>query len=301
MKRIVPVAFGIAVCLTSCKKDVRTPATESETSTVLSTGKSAGNGTKTAQSVMISFGEMPTEYIYVNNQTWRFDQRAAAQGDPQWGYNSCASATSGPGNGNSCRNQAVSNAMSARCTYWSQPGHPYWTLVHETTAGTDPSAPVSFSVTIAGESYMRGGGFPNGKYSFTLGNDSASRISNLRYRVDGGAPIALAHTIVQGTPVASLGDVQYTSTGQQFGSSDVFQYLVNGTMRDVLASDGANNNDGNNVYAFTAVGVTPTVAMSLGVGTHEIVVTGTVKENEGIGTWNFTKKSTIHVSAQGCQ
>jgi hypothetical protein len=269
----------------------------SETESIMNGGV---KGTQTAQNIMIDI-DGPTEFVISGNQVWHYNQLAAAKA--YFGYDECNAATSGSGNGNSCRAAAMSAAQAARCSLWAVEGHPGWTMTHENLS-SDSSVAVSFNTIIAGESFMKGGQFNNlGKYSFTMKTDSgASRLTNLGYSVDGGSLTALTHTIVDGNSTSNncwLG-LMYNANNGPYGNSAVYSYLKSGqTIQAILTSDDATSNDAG--CPAVSIGEVEQINVPMTPGTHVITVSATVKGNSGLASVTILGSRTIHISAESCQ
>ena len=252
----------------------------------------------TAQSIMMS-GMDDIAIVITGNERWEFDKTAASIAD--FGYNDCNPATSGQGNGNGCRSQALSNAMQARCIYWNQPGHPYWVLVDSNVSGGG-STDITFDITIAGESWMTSKAFPNlGKYSFTMrDSNGSSRISNLAYSIDGGTPVAIGEALLEDAngDNGCLLALPYVANAGTFGAG-VANLITDQTIGYILnLDDFVPNNVGCGSVTIAHV---PSFTLPLGTGSHIVTVYGTLKGNDGMAKSNYSYSTNVHISAQGCE
>lgn len=270
--------------LVSCEKEETASAPSS-----LARGEKGG-GTKTCQSVMIAV-EAPSDIIIGESQVWRFDKQAAAMAD--FGWNDCATLE--------CREQAEMDARGNRCAYWNMDGHPYWNMTSSSISG---NAVVTVNATIISESFMLGGKYKeNGKYSFSVRNpNGTSRLTNLTYSVDGGPPVVIGHTVVDGDPAGNnclLGSNYITNNGP-YGNSAGFPYLKsNQTIGAILASDDNPSNDAG--CPGISIAVADPIELILSPGDHTIIISGVLNGNDVSGLVNVSQSKILKISAMGCE
>lgn len=281
---LIPIAAALFITgMVSCtKKDVPDPVTPAGMQQKLS-------ATKTCQSIMISV-EGPVEIIVEESQTWKFLKRDAAIADFDW--NSCATIP--------CKKSAEQAAFAHRCDYWIKDGHPFWVMISNNVSR---NTEVTLTATIAGESFMLGGQYnENGKYSFTMRNpDGTSRLTNLMYRVDGGEPIFVRHSVIDGDPLLNncFLDFFYSANNGPYGNEEAFQYLkTEMTTGEIFASDDAVSNDAG--CPNVSIAVVQPVTFSLSHGNHTVVLSGTLKGNDGEKDVTISEVSTLNISAMGC-
>ncbi len=296
--RLLAPSLFMAFMVVACTKDASLAPNSTNSIKEASLASPCGlKSSQTAQSIMVDV-QGSTEYIVEGNQVWLFDEVSAAIAD--FGYNSCNPATSGQGNGNSCRAAAKNSAFSVRCTYWAQDGHPHWILHQDNSTG---SAVVNLSTIIYGESFVLSKQFcDKGKFSFTMRNaDLSSRLTNLAYTIDGGSPIPLGHTVVDGNATDNncfLG-LNYAANNGPFGNSAVYSRLLDGTVDYILHADDPTSNDAG-CPAISIAKVDP-IQFELQPGSHTIVISGNLKGNDGLATVAVSAVKNIHIAAQGCQ
>ncbi len=151
------------------------------------------------------------------------------------------------------------------------------------------SVSMQFDVNIAGESvvYNKKQGI---KYSFSLIDGlGASRVTDLVVMVD-ETPYYPAHTVTVDNP-----DFMYWANAGTFG---VTTLLKDGdTMANILALNQYSSTD---PIRNSHVAVVDPVIVDLGVGSHTVTVTGTVKGNDGSASISFTGTAYVTISAENC-
>jgi hypothetical protein len=169
-----------------------------------------------------------------------------------------------------------------------------------TTGGE--TVPVTISADIAGESATKSSNLGQ-KYSFSIRNsDGSSRVTGLNLQVDNNT-YPINSTIYENCPGCKAGDVgavdfPYTTNAGSNGFTDL---LTNGNARDILNTDSfAGNQDGGADGKALAKVVTDAVTVDLAPGSHNVVLTGTVKGNSASSNISFSVTQTIHIITPGC-
>lgn len=274
----------LSVMLVSCEKE------EEMTISSLQDRQEKNTGNKACQSIMIAV-DAPAELIIEESQVWQFDKQAAAIAD--FGWNACATLE--------CKEQAEMDARGNRCAYWETEGHPYWNLTSSSIMG---NANVTVNAKVVSESFMLGGKYKvNGKYSFTVKNpNGTSRLTNLTYSLDGGPPVAIGHTVVNGDHVSNncFLDSYYIQNNGPYGNSTGFSFLKsNQTIGDILASDDDPANDAG--CPGISIAVVDPISLALSPGDHTIIISGTLNENNLSGYVDVSQSKIFKISAMGCE
>lgn len=247
---------------------------------------SSSKAGKTGQSIMIDIN-IPNNLNINETQVWAFDDLAAAVAD--YGYNSCNPATSGSGNGNSCRSGALSSARNAKCTYWDN-DKKFWNLEETRTTG---GAEISVTAKIYGLSVVE---MKKGvKYSFSLLDSSnVSRITNLEWSTDNSTWTALEHTVVDAANDSTVLDAFYFGNAGRYGNTSLLpsdgQHVY-----ELLNNDGFTGNEGK-----AQMGQTASFKLPLTEGTTNVYIRGVVKGNSGQSSTNFSIVKSVSVSNGGC-
>lgn len=196
-----------------------------------------------------------------------------------------------------------------------------WDIVD--TSGEN-AAHVNINANIAGESVISSKQHPR-KYSFSLLNsDGTSRVQNLVLTVssvnDDGSltTIQVANpgsTVVKNTPgsVATLtsnfgefiigadGALDFYYNGVNGSNGNTYLLANPGDARTILNTDSffGNNNGGSDGSALAAA-VMDSVGVVLGEGSYNVNLTGTVKDNSGIGDLPINVSKNLVVVTPGC-
>ncbi len=157
-----------------------------------------------------------------------------------------------------------------------------------TVPGVDPEVPIN--ATLAGLSAMSSKQHPL-KFSFSLLADDGitSRIENVKITVD-GTEYPLGHTVISGT------DFKYNSNAGTFGTASLLSGTDGQYASSILLNDSFTGNDAiSNAICAKVDEIKPT----LGVGTHTITLTATVKGNSGVASTDVSVTKTVIISG-GC-
>jgi hypothetical protein len=182
--------------------------------------------------------------------------------------------------------------------------HTAWDLISSTSSG---DAEVEITGFVAGQSVVKKIKAAKNDWAFKVShtiNDGLGghRVVGLAYSVDGGTPVYFdALTQLQ---LETGVDFYYS---QNSGNNGFANLLVDGAFVNVIQNGGkaAYSGElddflGNNATLGERVNFFgPKV--TLGDGTHSIVLTGTVKGNSGLGDLGINIQKTVTIDAQGCQ
>jgi hypothetical protein len=179
-----------------------------------------------------------------------------------------------------------------------------WDLISSTGTG---DAEVELTGFIAGQSVVKKIKVAKNDWTFKVShtiNDGLGghRVVGLGYSVDAGA-VTLFDPLTQ-LQLETGVDFFYA---QNSGNNGFTNLLVDGAMVNVIQNGGkaaysgeTDDFSGNNTTLGERVNFFgPTI--TLGAGTHSIVLTGTVKGNNGLGDLSINVTKNVTVDAQGCQ